>query len=292
MKLLFALLVLLFPLTATASPRTTEDALADGEVDPDDLATALLRGASRRPDALPLGRGSAYVSVVGFDRRNLLAETRELGGMVLVGLPLDHIPRATRASPELVRAAAPGEGGDLGVTARLARQCVETAWRAQGIDADDGRLDAIVSRARLSALLPETRLRAVRFEDARLSLDTSTDTSRWRDSAGANLGFEARLTWRFDRLLYADDEPSLERIRIEHRDARTRIAGKVIDALVHWQRAMLEWRAVASGQVGTRDEAEAALRAVEAEAVLDVLTGGWFGLHKPRPRPREPGQGI
>jgi hypothetical protein len=221
---------------------------------------------------------------------------------VLVGLPLDRLARATRASPapELVPAAAgagSAEVADIGVSARLARACVGAAWRAQGLDVDEGRLDAIVTRARMSALLPEARLRAVRFEDARLSLDTSTDTSRWRDSAGANIGFEARLTWRFDRLVYADDEPSLERIRIEHRDARTRIAGKVIDALVHWQRAVLDWRTLSPTQLGTRDEAEVSIRVVEAEAVLDVLTAGWFSVHRPRVRapagaPRDGGQGI
>jgi hypothetical protein len=305
MKLLWVLLVLLLPASAHAFPRsaqTSEDALADGEVDPDDLATAssLLRGVSRRPDALALGRGSAYVSLVGFARRDVLAETREVGGFVLVGLPLDRLARTTRASPlpEIVPAAAPsGDTAEIAVSSRLARGCVDAAWRAQGLDVEEGRLDAIVTRARMSALLPEARLRAVRFEDARLSLDTSTDTSRWRDSAGANIGFEARLTWRFDRLVYADDEPSLERIRIEHRDARTRIAGKVIDALVHWQRAMLDFRTLSPTQLGTRDEADVSIRVVEAEAVLDVLTGGWFSVHKPRTRggtaaPRDVGQGI
>ena len=39
----------------------------------------------------------------------------------------------------------------------------------------------------------------------RMANTTGTDTSRLRDSAGANVGLEARLTWRFDRLIYADD---------------------------------------------------------------------------------------
>ena len=56
-----------------------------------------------------------------------------------------------------------------------------------------------------------------RNEDQRLYTDATADTSRLRDSAGANLALEARLTWRFDRLLYADDEPSFERIVAEQR---------------------------------------------------------------------------
>ncbi|QUS47027.1 hypothetical protein [Salmonella enterica] len=96
----------------------------------------------------------------------------------------------------------------VAVTPRLARATVEAAWRVAGLGNDDARLDAIVSRARWSAVLPETRLRAMRFDDQRLYTESSVDASRVRDSAGANVGFEARLTWRFERLLYAEDEPS------------------------------------------------------------------------------------
>ena len=114
------------------------------------------------------------------------------------------------------------------------------------------------------------------------SLDTSTDSSRLRDSAGANVGFEARLTWRFDRLIYADDEPAFERIRLDHRDARARIAAKVLDALFHWQRATLDLRTLPPAQQGTRDESDVILRVMEAEAALDVLTNGSFAANRPK----------
>jgi hypothetical protein len=167
---------------------------------------------------------------------------------------------------------------------------VEAAWRSASLAPDDARLDAIVSRARWSAVLPETRLRAIRYDDQRLSTDASADTSRLRDSTGANLGLEARLTWRLDRLLYADDEPAFERMRLERHDARARIAGRVLEALFHWQRAWLEVRAAqaASREAReppnrpSRDEAEASLRVAEAEATLDVLTGGWFSSRRSR----------
>ncbi|HVJ93553.1 MAG TPA: hypothetical protein VM580_27315, partial [Labilithrix sp.] len=263
--LLTVLLVvlLLVSKTSSAAPRRAssdnvdEDALADGELDPDDIAT-------RRPlptrsivhhgrPVLGGSRGSAWVSLLAFTRQTL-DERQEIGGFVLLGLPLDRFARAsTRVTtatagalgtmPEVIgeaaddgpffeRAAARAslEPFALALTPSLARSCVAAAWRAAGLGADDARLDAMVARARWSAALPEARLRAVRFEDARLSLDTSTDTSRLRDSAGANVGFEARLTWRFDRLLYADDEPAFERIRLELRDARSRIAAKVLEA--------------------------------------------------------------
>ena len=285
---------LLFCRSASAEPHrvTQEDGLADGELDPEDIATrgGLLGGAGsavRRTEPRSHG-GSAYVSLVGFDRRNAFYDAREQGGFLVVGLPFDRLARpSARATPppltleQAVATAAP-EVLELGAVPRLARSCVGAAWRIAGIGEDDDRLDGILARARWSAILPEARFRAVRFTDARLSLDTGTETSRTTDYAGANVGLEARLTWRFDRLIYADDEPAFERIRLEHHDARNRIAQKVLDALFHWQRAMLDLRTLPPGQQGTRDEADVVLRVLEAETALDVLTNGWFSTHKPR----------
>jgi hypothetical protein len=299
---------------ASASPRSAsfsgsqEDALGDGDIDTEDIATrsifgSTVAGATSGRPVLGSASGSAWLSLVGFSRRTL-NDTHEIGGFLVLGLPLDRFARAgTRVTnvPPAVRAAMPELASasndaltitrvasteqqpfDLALTPRLARSCVSAAWRSAGLGADDSRLDAIVSRARWSAILPEARLRAVRFEDARLSLDTGTDTSRLRDSAGANVGFEARLTWRFDRLIYADDEPAFERIRLEQRDARARIGAKVLEALFHWQRAALDLRTLPPSQHGTRDEADVTLRLMEAEAALDVLTNGWFAAYKSR----------
>lgn len=301
------------PSTSRASPRRSisqEDALADGDVDAEDVAlrSPLTTISSATSGRGVLGRpsGSTYLSLVGFTRTTL-EDRREVGGFVILGLPLDSFARSnTRATtptlareeraqgvavtmPELTPASVvsslgtanvPEQPFELALTPRLARSCVAAAWRAAGLGVDDSRLEAIVSRARWSSVLPEARLRAVRFEDARLSFDTGTDTSRLRDSAGANVGFEARLTWRFDRLIYADDEPSFERIRLEHRDARARIAAKVLEALFHWQRAALDLRTLPPTQEGTRDEADVVLRVMEAEAALDVLTNGAFAVYR------------
>ena len=299
-------LLLLVARTAGASPRRSafanaqEDALADGDIDPEDIAThgplESLPGATSGRPILGRPSGSAWVSLLGFSRRTL-DDRHEIGGFVVLGLPLERFarggtrvtsvgPAARPDDPAIVHASTQGgmlqrvaateQPFELALTSRLARSCVAAAWRAAGLGSDDARLDSIVSRARWSAVLPEARLRAVRFEDARLSLDTSTDTSKLRDSTGANVGFEARLTWRFDRLVYADDEPAFERIRLEHRDARTRIGAKVLEALFHWQRAALDLRTLPPAQQGTRDEADVRLRLMEAEAALDVLTNGWF----------------
>lgn len=295
--LLFALL--LGSSEAEAAPRSAsspDDALADGDLDAEDLVgrATVGRAVLRRPAG-----GEAWLSLAGYTRRAGDGE-REIGGFLVVGLPFDRMARAgTRASAAtsagLVAASVTASAGEepIGVTPKLARASVEAAWRAAGLGNDDARLDAIVSRARWSALLPETRLRAIRFDDQRLYTETTTDASRLRDSAGANLGLEARLTWRFDRLLYADDEPSFERMRLERHDARSRIAGRALEALFHWHRAWLEvrWAQAASRDAReppnrpSRDEVESGLRVMEAEATLDVLTAGWFTsnrAHLPR----------
>lgn len=285
------LFLLVMTRSSSASPRQTttqEDALADGDVDPEDIAVrspfASVAGATSGRPVLGAPSGSAWISLVGFSRKTI-DDRQETGGYLVLGLPLDRFAKAnTRVTT--VSSVEMQQPFELALSPRLARSCVAAAWRAAGIGADEARLDAIVSRARWSAALPEARLRAVRFEDARLSLDTGTETSKLRDSAGANVGFEARLTWRLDRLLYADDEPAFERIRLEHRDARARIGAKVLEALFHWQRAALDLRSLPPDQQGTRDEADVRLRLMEAEAALDVLTNGWFAKERGQRPPR------
>lgn len=282
---LFSLLLVLVAARASAQS-AAEDALADGEIEPEDFVATATVG---RPTARLAPGGSVWISLVGFTRTSL-ANERDTGGLVVVGLPLDRFARAASrdSAAEIVRPSPsppppPPPSADpmeALLTPRLARACVAAAWRVAGIGADDARLDGIVSRARWSALLPETRVRAVRFVDERLSTDTNTETTRLRDATGANLGLEARLTWRLDRLLFADDEPAFERMRLERHDARARIAGRVLEALFHWQRAVIDLKMLGPAARGTRDEIEAGLKLTEAEAALDVLTGGWFTAEK------------
>ena len=295
-------LTLLFGLTSTsrargspALPKGTEEMLANGDIDAEDLVG---RATVGRESLRSSPGGEAWISLGGFARESAFGE-REVGGMLVVGLPLDRFARVgARAAVPVTPSVGPPTGAlaaaveeqAVAVTPRLARATVEAAWRAAGLGNDDARLDAIVSRARWSALLPETRLRAIRYDDQRLYTESAADVNRLRDSAGANVGLEARLTWRFDRLLYAEDEPSFERMRLERHDARARIGGRVLEALFHWHRAWLEvrWAQAASRDARepsnrpSRDEAEAALRVMEAEATLDVLTNGWFTASRPR----------
>lgn len=197
--------------------------------------------------------------------------------MVVFGLALDRVVASGAVAGRPVYAQGPSPQVEQQVrallTPGLARSAVQAAWRAVGLAPDDARVESMISRARWAALLPETRLRAMRIADERASADVLSDSTRSYDSAGTGLSLEARLTWRLDRLLFADEEPGLERIRMDHHEARMRLAGKVLEALFQWQRA---WLDADSSSRGSREELDAIVKAVEAEAVLDVLTAGWF----------------
>jgi hypothetical protein len=159
---------------------------------------------------------------------------------------------------------------------------VAAALRAAGLGVDDAPLDDLVSRARPSAWLPETRMRAMRLwhDASRVTTTAASEEPNYYDSVGANLLFELRLTWRLDRLLYAGDEPSIERVRLERQEARGRVAVHVLDVLFAWSRALL---AIDRTAPASRERAEARLRVAEAAATLDVLTGGWFTGRSPTP---------
>ena len=233
-------LLLLLARTAEASPRrgpsfdgAHEDALADGDIDEEDIATSPLSSLSSATSGRPIvGRpsGSAWVSLLGFGRQAPLQGRHEIGAFIVVGLPLDRfarantrmtaapiaalspaldlVPASTHGPATLQRASSTEQPFELALTPRFARSCVTAAWRAAGLGADDARL--------------------------------------------------------------------------EHRDARTRIGAKVLDALFHWQRAALDLRSLPPAQQGTRDEADVRLRLMEAAAALDVLTNGWFAAQNTR----------
>lgn len=277
-RLLASCLVVLVLLTTAAR------ALASP---PDDLDVEdLVAGATVKRDAPRIAPGGhAWVSLVGF-RMPLPDGRTDSGGMLVVGFPFDRAARSSaraayadppKPPPPPPPKPSPPPDVPLALTPRLARAAVAASWRAAGLGVDDARIDAIVSRARWSGVLPEARVRVIRWDGARLYDDSPADTTPPHDSTTASLGMEARLTWRLDRLLFSEDEPSFERIRIERQDARARIAAKALEALFHWQRALLD---LGAAEKGSHDETDAALRVAESEAVLDVLTDGWFTQRK------------
>jgi hypothetical protein len=118
-------------------------------------------------------------------------------------------------------------------------------------------------------------MRAMRLWDDANHTTTlaSTDTANFYDAVGANLVLELRLTWRLDRLVFAGDEPMLERLRLERLDARSRLATRTLETLFTWQRAKVE---EGRAESGSPEMIQAQVRAAEAQATLDVLTAGWF----------------
>jgi hypothetical protein len=268
-----------------------EDRYADGDLDAEDLAAR--PGLSRRAAASGGGpQARTWVSLVSFYGEGPAVGERQWGVLGVVGLALDRVaegPRYTggaRAAVPFAQDGAPSPSpspvGPVGpvptsarpVAALLARGAVRAAWRSAGIDADDERIDAMIARARASAALPEARFRALRLVDEDQKTTAPVDAlGTYSDGTGTKLWLEGRLTWRLDRLLYADDEPTLERVRLERQEARARVAGRVLELLFAWARAAAD---VAGSPAGSRAELDAQLRWWEAEIALDVVTGGWF----------------
>lgn len=242
------------------------DRLEDGDIDEEDRVAIDARGDRGAADV----HDESWVSLVGL-RRELQSGKNDLAGMVVVGLALDRLsagPERRAETPALHVAAS----GDF--PSALARDCVAAALRTAGLDGD-ARLESIVSRAHASAALPETRLRAMRLWDDANHTTTlaTTDGTNYYDAVGANLVLEARLTWRLDRLVYTGDEPTLERLRLERQEARARLSTRTLEALFAWERARVD---ASAALPDSQSRVEADLRAAEARATLDVLTGGRF----------------
>jgi hypothetical protein len=184
----------------------------------------------------------------------------------LVGLAQTAVPKIERAP-----------GPVMVVTTEVARSCVRAAFRAVGL-ADDNRLESVAARARSSAALPELRLRAVRTlgEAGRVSL-SEDDPSRYVASGAATNVLEARVTFRLDRLLFADEEITVERARLDRSEIRARVAARVLQALFEWQKA---YALLADPGLPSEDRFSAVLREAESSAILDMMTGGWFGAYR------------
>jgi len=209
---------------------------------------------------------------------------REVGGWVGLALPLDRLwtPRpvarlhhaiAQDAAPTAAPRAAPAAPKGVQVSPALARACVAAAWRASGLGSM-ADLDNMSGRARTAGLLPEARVRVARSWDRGQKLTpTDKDPYRLQDSTSATQWLEGKLTWRLDRLLFTNEEIAVEKIRMQRLQQRAQIAGKVLTTLFAWQRARLTTQDESKSD---EERADAWIRMSEAEATLDVLTGGWF----------------
>jgi hypothetical protein len=158
--------------------------------------------------------------------------------------------------------------------AALARGALAAARRVELAPLRERALDGLASRARLSALLPEVRFRVARTRDESLRLTPTTDDPYRFTLAGGNaLVLEGGATFRLSRLVFADEELAVERLRIERERAAERRTARVLDRVLAWHAALVRLAAPGDDAERTRDRLELDAAVVE----LDVLTDGWFG---------------
>ncbi len=193
-----------------------------------------------------------------------LPEARGRGG----GTPIDFgaLPAGSTApnEPDTTDALTPS----------FIEQVVGHALAASGLDVVQGQLIDQASRARLSGLLPELRLRGALGLDQSTSLAGAglypgdTTLRGGSDSVG-----EVRLTFRLNRLLFDDTEPALERLRLQLLAARQKVTETAVELLLEW----FKWQRRSRDLTLTEEERiEAQLSAEGASVRLHVLTGGWF----------------
>jgi hypothetical protein len=166
-----------------------------------------------------------------------------------------------------------GDTARAELTSNVLRRIVDAAWSHAHLEGDDV-LDDLATRARDSALLPELRLRVHSATGVGTTLETATDLApRTFVLDSSQTLYEARLTWRLDRLVFAEEEVSLERLRLERIELRQKIAARVVDLFVSWLRA----RARAHDAHSPQERDAATLLELEARATLDAFTDGAAG---------------
>ena len=231
-----------------------------------------------------------------------------MSGFVALAVPLDRLaaPRKLAASVDerpdddarnqTPDDAPPGEGERTSpetpeepaisapVLAHLARAAVQAALRANDVSLRRSELEGLATRARASAALPELRFRAAHSNDQSLRLaPTLEDPDRYTLDGGNDLMLEASVTWRLNRLVFADEEIAVERLVLERERNTERLSARVIERLFAWHRAL---SGIPSADAKARARLE--LERIEAEVELDALTGGWFAKEAERfrsPRP-------
>lgn len=174
---------------------------------------------------------------------------------------------------------------NIHIDTQWVRTLVTAAWVAAGIGESDAGLSSLSTRARLSAFLPEARVRVLRTDDARASYELVDDTQAPRGTQQVGYTWEGRLTWRLDRVLFAEEELGIERLRNERRESREKTRHRVLEAYFQYRRAEAD---LATAIEGSREALESQLKLDEAAATLDALTGGFFSAHVPAPLPVPP----
>jgi hypothetical protein len=216
------------------------------------VASAKGKGTTPGP-----GSGSASVSV---------PVSASVSASVSVSAPVP-VPGSVSKPPATIATPAPPPLVPPGTL----RALVTAAWHTAGLDRDEALAD-LASRAKSSALAPELRLRAHRTLSygARIfSADTLADHTTLSD--GTETFLEARLTWRLDRLVFADEEVAIERVKLDRAELKQRLASRIVELTITWSRAR---RASTNVDLLPQEREEAAMVALEAVLALDAFTGG------------------
>jgi hypothetical protein len=233
---------------------------------------------------------------LGLHARSMQASARsERAAWLTLQVPFDELarPRLAQQSSVPIPRPSPAPAAPA-VTARLeasvtfeqaraladfSRRATVVALSVVGTAAERRGLDALASRARSSALLPELRLRALRNSDQALRwIPTTDDPYRITQADGTGLILEASATFRLDRLLFAREELAVARLRLKAGSERLKLEARVLEALVGLFRAR---------ELACADDADDPARATQQLKVLelfvelDALTAGWFSEHAP-----------
>ncbi len=243
------------------------------------LRQAVAQSATTHAGGLDLSlRGSAEKS----------PEHTEYRALALLEVPLERAPAALAAPATPVTPARPATNSASQRSTepaalpsrkllRLARLTVRAGVHALGYAASDERLESMGSRSRSSAWLPELRFRGQTSQDQALRLTpTDTDPFRYTQSGQNALLFEGQATFHLARLVFADEELAIEKARLQKEQERQELEQQIIKLVFEWQRQRMK---SAATETPEEDQALAELAALEAEARLDVLTGGWFSAN-------------
>jgi hypothetical protein len=159
----------------------------------------------------------------------------------------------------------------------LARGAVAAARRNDRTDHHERELDSLAARSRWSALLPELRLRAARTRDESLRLTPTTDDPyRFTLAGGDALVVEGAASFRLGRLVFANDELAVERLRLERARSAERRAARVVERLLAWHGAASRLASPEREALESAEVERLVRERLDAEIELDVLTGGWF----------------
>lgn len=256
-------------------------------------AVLSLSGVARAQARAPTPYEDSGHLEVALHARTAQASARaEQAAWLTVSLPLDRVAaprladsRSAPVAPPLAEVDTPTVVGQprssfqqLRALAEFYRRASAVALAVVGTAAERRRLDSLSSRARSSALLPEMRFRVVRNTDQALRwIPTTDDPYRITQADGTGLILEGSATFRLDRLLFANEEIAVERLRGDAGAARLKLTARVLEAVLGLFRA----HELACAAEGTGEQGAQVLKALELFAELDGLTAGWFSDQAP-----------